>query len=144
MTASAVPAAESPRPTSGAVTAPSANWVSPSSADAEPAIRRCRSIAMAEACGNANPTADTMTNSETSTIARPQPASTVDGQQRSHRPAPARRPSVSSTNEVVRRSRIRPIWVASTMPIAFSAKQALNHCADSPKPSCSRNGDAEM
>ena len=30
------------------------------------------------------------------------------------------------------------------MPNALSAKQALNHCAESPNRSCSRNGDAEM
>ncbi len=53
-------------------------------------------------------------------------------------------PTVSSTKDVVRRSSIRPIWVARMMPMAFSAKQALNHCAESPNPSCSRNGEAEM
>ena len=39
---------------------------------------------------------------------------------------------------------VEPTWVAATMPSAFSAKQALNHWADSPNPSCSRNGEADM
>ena len=142
--ASAVPAVPSPRPTSGAVTAPSANWVRPSSADADPAIRRCRSIAIADACGSANPTADTMTNSDDQHHRQAPAGEHGDGQQRSRRPAPDRRPRrAARTTWSGAAASGRSGWPAM-MPIAFSAKQALNHCADSPNRSCSRNGEAEM
>ena len=74
--ASAVPTARSPSPTSTVVTVASAYWKSPNTADAAPAIGRCRSIANAEELGSANPTDDTRTNSPVSTAHKPRPPTT--------------------------------------------------------------------
>ncbi len=112
--------AESPpmRPTRGEADPPTRNCTTPSSAEADPAVRGWSARASDVAFGMINPTEETMKNSGVSSPGRPRPASTA-------RTAPDAltvtmvRP-VRSSVRGAKRPTIRPLtWVMITRPTPF-------------------------